>query len=50
MSLTGGLAILAGWLMITPLQRSGGAYRYLLALAGLSVLTAGMFAVVQGGI
>jgi hypothetical protein len=36
--------------MITPLQQSGGARRYLLALAGLTVLTAGMFAVVQGSL
>jgi len=48
MSLTGSLAILAGWLMITPLQQNGGTRRYLLALVGLSVLTAGMFAVIQG--
>lgn len=48
MNLTGSLAILAGWLMITPLRQSSGAVKYSKAIAGISVLTAGMYAVIQG--
>lgn len=48
MSLTGSLAILAGWLMIMPLERQGAGWRrYLQALLGTSILAAGMFAVIQ---
>jgi hypothetical protein len=48
MNLTGSLAILAGWLMLTPLRQSSGAIKYGKTIAGISVLTAGMFAVIQG--
>jgi hypothetical protein len=48
MSLTGSLAILAGWLMITPLNKRDGARAHLLTFAGLSILVLGTFAVIQG--
>jgi hypothetical protein len=48
MNWAGGFAILAGWLMITLFERSAGVRRYLLRFAGMSILTAGMVAVIQG--
>ena len=52
MNLAGELAILVGWLMIMPLGRKPVAparrwLRYVLAIAGTWVLTAGMATVVQ---
>jgi hypothetical protein len=58
MTLTGIMAILVGWLMILPLHHKNHAtapahsrrwLRYVLAVIGTSVLTAGMASVVQGG-
>ena len=48
MSLAGGIAILAGWLMIVPFQKVAGARKYALALAGISIAAGGMLAVIQG--
>jgi len=48
MSLAGGVAILAGWLMIIPFRRMAGVRKYLLAVGGVSILAGGMFAVIQG--
>jgi hypothetical protein len=50
MSLTGSFVILAGWLMIMPLQRKDGRRprRYLLGFLGTSLLTLGMATVIQG--
>lgn len=53
MVLAGGMAIVAGWMMIMPLQRQDKPAgvrrwrRYAIAVAGSSVLTAGMAAIVQ---